>query len=172
MLLQDLVGIVDDHVAHASRTCDEDGRIEPTVSLITSLESKMKAHSESIGTDFALSQLFQNFLFTCSRSVGWHRQHMVFAFLMMMREEGVVLLTLSCVGKALLRHVSPNCISCPNEQFADVHHDRAQSPNLRHHWSVTFFHYRTPLRGTLLQTHLHHREESSLVGEDPRICLP
>jgi hypothetical protein len=78
MLLQDLVGVVDDHVAHASRTCDEDGRIEPTVSLITSLKREMKAHSESISTDFALSQLFQNFLFSCSRSVGWHRQYMVF----------------------------------------------------------------------------------------------
>jgi hypothetical protein len=30
----------------------------------------MQAHPESISTDFTLSQLFQNFLFACSCSVG------------------------------------------------------------------------------------------------------
>jgi hypothetical protein len=67
--LKDLVGVVDDHIAHATRTRDKDGRVEPGVSLITSLESEMETHSELIRTDFAFSQLFQNFLLSCSCSV-------------------------------------------------------------------------------------------------------
>jgi hypothetical protein len=67
--LKDLVGVVDNHIAHATRARDKDGRVEPGVSLIASLESEMKAHSELIRTNFAFSQLFQNFLFSCSCSV-------------------------------------------------------------------------------------------------------
>jgi hypothetical protein len=67
--LKDLVGVVDDHIAHATRTRDKDGRVEPSVSLVASLECEMETHPELIRTDFAFSQLFQNFLLSCSCSV-------------------------------------------------------------------------------------------------------
>jgi hypothetical protein len=58
MILKDLISVVNDHIAHAPRACDEDCRVEPSVSLITSFKSEMEAHSECIRADSALSQLF------------------------------------------------------------------------------------------------------------------
>jgi hypothetical protein len=69
LCLKDLIGVVDDHIAHATRARDEDGRVKPGVSLITGLEREMKTHSELIGTNLAFSQLFQNLLLSCSCSV-------------------------------------------------------------------------------------------------------
>lgn len=67
--LKDLVGIVDNHIAHAPRACDEDSRIEPCIPLIASLKGEMQAHSECIRANLALAQLLQNFFLSRSCSV-------------------------------------------------------------------------------------------------------
>lgn len=95
---EDLIGVVNNHIAHTPRACDENSGIEPSISLIASLESEMEAHSECIRADLALSQLFQNFFLACSCSVASKRQYAVFAWCSC-KLKRIALLTLLCASK-------------------------------------------------------------------------
>jgi hypothetical protein len=129
-----LISVVNDHIAYAPRACDEDCRVEPRISLITSFKCKVEAHSECIGADFALSQLFQDFLLSCSCSVIQETSVCCLFLALFSSRRRVALLTLSCASRGQLRHVFPSCISYPDERFAGHHRGRAQSPSLHPHW--------------------------------------